>query len=105
MVGVQVSAEMKIIEIDLDEIQALGLRETLFDAQLRALPKDARDSVEANHRPANGNGPNPATGMFRVMDSDAPVLSRLRAIFEGKRGKVKVLAEPTVVTTSGGRPN
>lgn len=97
--GIQILAELKIIEIDQDELRALGLGEALFEALVRGLPENVRDSVKAGRRLANGNGPDPAAPMSGVLDSDAPVLGKLKAICDDKRAKV--IAEPKLVTTSG----
>ena len=97
--GVQVLAELKIIEIDQGELEASGLGEALSDAPLRGLPDSVRDAVRASQQLANRNTPHPAASMFGIFDSDSSVLGKLKAMCKDKR--VKVIAEPKIVTVSG----
>ena len=80
--GVQILAELKIIEIASDELRALGLGEALLGAHLPTLPENV-----------------PANSICGVLNSDAPVFAKLKAVCDGRRAKV--IAEPKMVTVSG----
>lgn len=97
--GIQILAELKIIEIGLDELRALGLGEALFDAHPRTLPESIRDSVEADLRLANKTGPGCMPSICGTWNSDAAVLAKLKAVCDGRRARV--IAEPKMVTVSG----